>query len=911
MTAALTGSAEDADAAFALLFSRHPEPHCLIGVDGRIRAINDAAVALIGGDAEAVGMPFDSWLLAEDRALVQERLDGALAGAVQLFRMPPVLDAVKSLEREVTYVPLLDEHGAVHAVLCCTTDLLSASSRERDREEGAALLAIAGRLGRFGGWALPAGSTRLSLSPESRRMLELPESGTVPLEEAIRVHAAHERERVLASLAALFERAEPFRIEIDAVTAAGHPLTLSVLGEPVIDDRGVVVSARGALWDVTEAAEARARSSALERRLDDTLNAFGDGLAFLDAEARISYVNQRAASMMGMPPDRLIGMSLWELFPEARGSRVEAAFHRAIEAGERTQARERSDRLGIWLDCTLHPTRGGLVLYARDATEDERMRRAAEAAQRRVAEQAALLDASRDAVIVRSLDGIVQYCNAAAAQLYGWDPADAVGRSIHELVEDRSAEFDAAMEATLTTGYWADELHESTRDGRSIIVDSRWQLLQDDAGAPTGVLSLGTDVTRWRQDEQERIRARRLESLGTLAGGIAHDLNNVLTPILMAVQLLGQGEQEDARRELLATMETAARRGADMVAQVLAFARGVDGRRERIRLAPLLAELGASARELLPDSVALEIAAVEPDLAVLGDSTQLLQVLTNLVTNARDAMPGGGTLSVRAHVQHDRDAPADAGPFDHVGARIAIDVDDEGSGMPEEVVEKIFEPFFTTKPLGRGTGLGLATSLSIVRSHGGSMRVSSEPGRGTRVRIVLPLAEEATGEAPPAEPVDETAPLGRGELVLVVDDDASIRLAAVQTLRAHGYRALAAADGREAIALVENGDEAIDIVLTDMMMPVMDGAATTAYLEEHHPALPVVASSGLISRSGGEQVPGMGVAAFLPKPYSTASLLTVLRAALDGARRAGAAAERPAEVGGAPSISPAAQTGAS
>ncbi len=904
MSAAPIGQAHDADAAFALLFSRHPEPHCLIGVDGRIRAINRAALDLIGADEDAVGRPFDTWVPFEDRSLLRERLDQALAGAVQRFRMPPLLDSVEALERDVTCMPLLDDAGAVQAVLVCTTDLLSASSREHDREEGAALLAIAGRLGRFGGWALPAGSDRLSLSPESRRMLDLPESGTVPLEEAIRVHAAHERDRVLRSLASLFEHAEPFRIEIDAVTASGRPLTVSVLGEPVLDDRGAVVSVRGALWDVTEAAQARARSAALERRLDDTLNAFGDGLAFLDAEARISYVNQRAATMMGMPPDQLIGLSLWELFPEARGGRVEHAFLRAIATGERTQARERSARLGIWLDCTLHPTRGGIVLYARDATEDERMRRDAETAQRRVAQQAALLDASRDAVIVRSLDGVVQYCNAAAALLYGWDPADAIGCSIHELVQDRSAEFDAAMEATLRAGYWAGELHESTRDGRTIIVDSRWQLLQDDADAPNGVLSLGTDVTQWRQVEQERTRARRLESLGTLAGGIAHDLNNVLTPILMAVQLLEQGERDESRRELLATMETAARRGADMVAQVLAFARGVDGRRERIRIAPLLSELGASARDLLPSSVVLELSAGEADVATVGDSTQLLQVLTNLITNARDAMPGGGTIAVATRVQPSLAGAADAGLFELPGAAVVIDVEDTGSGMPEETVEKIFEPFFTTKPLGRGTGLGLATSLSIVRSHGGSMRVTSEPGRGTRVRVTLPLAEELPAPSAPAPVEDAAGPLGRGELVLVVDDDASIRTAAMQTLQAHGYRAVAAADGREAIGIVEGGDQAVDIVLTDMMMPVMDGAATSAYLEEHHPRIPVVASSGLAARTGDEEVPGMGVAAFLPKPYSTAALLTVLRSALD---RASARGDE--HHGGAPSASPASSTG--
>ncbi len=883
-TARAPGHRDDGlETAFVRLLGEHHEPHCLIGVDGRILAINASALRLIAEESQtAMGRPFDSWVPFENRALLHEHLDRALAGELQRFRMPHTATSGHWLDLEITYMPLSDSRG-MRAVLCATTDLPSAQNRDQGRTEGAMLLAIAGRLARFGGWALRAGSSELTLSPEARRILDVEDDVPALLEESIRVHAEHEGERIRAALEALFTRADPFEIEITAQTATGRPLVVRVLGEPVLDDQGRVVSARGAIWDVTESAAERARRAAVEQRLDETLNAFGDGLVFLDGDGRIGYVNTRAAQMVGRAAVELLGISIWSVFPEAIGSSFDRAFQRSIEEGVRTSVRVRSDRMGIWLDCTLHPTPGGLVLYARDATEEERMRRRADAAQQRIAEQAALLDASRDAVVVRSLDGVVQYWNTAAAQLYGWTAEEAQGRRIDELVVARPGEYEAAMTATLRDGYWSEELNETTRDGRAIIVDSRWQLLRDADGAPRGVFTLGSDVTRWRQDEEARLRARRLESLGTLAGGISHDLNNVLTPILMAVQLLGQGEQDPARRELLTTMETAARRGADMISKVLAFARGVDGRRERIAVDTLLDELRIVARDLLPSDVELtvEVEPIPPSSAPIGDSTQLLQVLTNLVTNARDAMPGGGALRVQASTVDG--APGEEPGSPPLGASVVIAVEDTGTGMPAEVAEKVFEPFFTTKPLGSGTGLGLATSLSIMRSHGGLIRVDSAPGRGTRVELLLPVPEAGAVDYPERTDAEQPQLPGAGELVLVIDDDASIRTTVAHALSTSGYRVLTAADGAAGIALVESAEHAVDAVLTDMMMPVMDGAETSAYLEEHHPRIPIIASSGLATHIDRDEAPGMGISAFLAKPYTTTTLLRTLRRVLDEA----------------------------
>jgi nitrogen-specific signal transduction histidine kinase/CheY-like chemotaxis protein len=388
----------------------------------------------------------------------------------------------------------------------------------------------------------------------------------------------------------------------------------------------------------------------------------------------------------------------------------------------------------------------------------------------------------------------------------------------------------------------------------------------------TGIFAVNTDITEYRRELEARHRAQRLESLGTLAGGIAHDLNNVLTPILMAVQLLAQDERNAERLELLDTVETAVKRGSEMIRQVLSFARGVDGRRIVIDAGRLLDDLVVLTRDVMPRGVEVVVERATPLPTVVGDPTQLLQVLVNLVTNARDALGGSGRLVISADSLEIADEYTSVSHAAAPGSYLQLCVEDTGQGMPAEVVSKIFEPFFTTKVQGRGTGLGLSTSLAIVRSHGGFMQVYSEPGRGTRFTIGIPVAASADVEAP-VTTSSGALPRGNGEVVLVVDDEEAIRSVTRRTLEAHGYRVLVAGDGREAIEVIEHGDEPIDLVLTDMMMPVMDGAATSAYLEEHHPDLPIIAASGL-NAGGDSTAVGMGIARFIAKPYTTVALLT-------------------------------------
>jgi CheY-like chemotaxis protein len=381
--------------------------------------------------------------------------------------------------------------------------------------------------------------------------------------------------------------------------------------------------------------------------------------------------------------------------------------------------------------------------------------------------------------------------------------------------------------------------------------------------------------------EAQYLRAQRMESIGTLAGGIAHDLNNVLAPIMMSIERLRLDTGDAARRNrILDTIQVSSRRGADLVKQVLSFSRGLDGERVTVRLRHLVDELQGIIRETFPRNITSVAEVSDRIWPVTGDPTQLHQVLLNLAVNARDAMPNGGTLTFTASNLTLDDHYAGMTPEAKAGTYVLLDVTDTGEGMPPEVRERIFEPFFTTKELGKGTGLGLATVHTIVKSHGGFLTVESAVGRGTTFKIYLP-ADPDLRAAATAHPFPADLPRGRNELVLVVDDEASIREITQRTLETFGYRVLTAHDGAAAVALYSQRMTEIALVLTDMMMPVMDGASSIKILKRMNPAVKIIAASGLDAKEHVAKAASGGVKDFLAKPYTALTLLRLVRDVID------------------------------
>ncbi len=363
-----------------------------------------------------------------------------------------------------------------------------------------------------------------------------------------------------------------------------------------------------------------------------------------------------------------------------------------------------------------------------------------------------------DAIIVRDLEHRIRFWNQGAERIYGWHSTEIIGRSAQLLYPDPTApEPTDAFKTVLLSGEWQGELTKVTNQGRSIIVQSRWTLVRDESHQPKEILSVDTDITEKKQLAAQFLRVQRLESIGTLASGIAHDLNNILTPILSAAQLLPLtlASMDERSRGLLSMLETSAKNGSNLVQQILTFARGTDGTHAPLQIRHLLAEVVRIARQTFPTAIEVSLNLATIDLWMISaDATQLQQVLMNLVVNARDAMPNGGTLTIAAEnivlTARDLSLNLDALP----GAYVKVSISDTGTGIPSEEIDRIFEPFFTTKELGKGTGLGLSTTLGIVKSHGGFVCVDSKIDLGTEFAIYLPAASAVTdsNSQPPADP---------------------------------------------------------------------------------------------------------------------------------------------------------------
>lgn len=495
-------------------------------------------------------------------------------------------------------------------------------------------------------------------------------------------------------------------------------------------------------------------------------------------------------------------------------------------------------------------------------------------------QQASLLDKANDAILVRDLDHSITYWNKSAETLYGWTAEEAMGRKVSELLYPDDEEFEKRNDKVLADGEWAGEIQQVTKAGEEVTVEGRWTLVRDVEGRPKCILAINTNVTEQKRLEDQVLRSQRMESIGTLAGGIAHDLNNVLTPIMMSVDLLNLRIKDAACRETLGTIASSARRGADMLNQVLSFARGMEGQKTPLKVSRLLQDLARIVGDTFPKNIQLRLH--DELLAtgiVSGDPTQIHQVLLNLCVNARDAMPAGGALTISAaNIMIDAQYAA-MNIEAREGPHIMISVEDDGVGIAQAVLPKIFDPFFTTKEMGKGTGLGLSTSLAIMKSHGGFFRVYSELGQGSCFRVYLPAQPvQATARPVIAEPV---LPRGSQQLVLLVDDEAAVREITRQTLEAYGYRVLLAADGAEAVALYSKHQNDIALVLTDMRMPVMDGTTTIQVLMKMNPDVCIIAASGINSNNTVAKAAGTGVRQFLPKPYTAETILRALHQALN------------------------------
>jgi PAS domain S-box-containing protein len=612
------------------------------------------------------------------------------------------------------------------------------------------------------------------------------------------------------------------------------------------------------------------------------------GICVVGSDYRFRRVNQGFCAMLGYTAEELLaqGSCIETTHVDDRAADAGAVGRLIAGAGKVSLEKRylRKDGVVVWAQLTLAllspqpDARERFIGIIEDITE-----RRAVADQ--VREQAALIDLAQDAIIVGDLERRILFWSRGAERIYGYTAQEAIGQRAPDLLirEPQTPDLAAALKSTLEHGQWTGELERRTKHGQPRTVEARWTLVRDAGGQPTSILSIDTDVTEKKKLEQQFLRAQRMESIGRLAGGVAHDLNNMLAPILMSVTMLKEGERDPERLEDLQTLQSCALRSAEMVRQLLSFARGSSGNRTLVDLRETVAEVKAIVRDTFPKNLTLIEQADLRGWHVNADPTQMHQLLTNLCVNARDAMPQGGRLSIALTRANLDDVYVAMHPGARPGPHVLLEVADTGTGMPPAVLDRIFEPFFTTKDVGRGTGLGLSTVHAIVKSHGGFLAVESELERGSRFKIYLP-ADVNDDEAPGLEPERPPLPGGRGELVLVVDDEEGVRRLARRTLESHGYRVILASHGADAVALYAERRREVALVLTDMRMPVMDGPATVVALRAINPSVVVVGSSGLDSDGLAARAREAGASIFVAKPYTAEALLTAVDQALRSSR---------------------------
>ena len=486
------------------------------------------------------------------------------------------------------------------------------------------------------------------------------------------------------------------------------------------------------------------------------------------------------------------------------------------------------------------------------------------------------------AIVITDDRGTIEWINPAFEAISGYKADEVIGRKISIVKSgEHPAQFYADMWRTIMDGRdWRGEVVNRAKDGRLYNEEMTITPMRNSGGAIRHFIAVKKDVTERKRLETQLMRAQRLESIGMLASGIAHDLNNVLAPVLMSIELLKLEMPGAGARENLDLMEGAANRGAAVIRQLLTFVKGIEGERTEVDPKHLLKGIAQLVSQTFPRNIELRVALEPGTGAVKGDVTQLEQVLVNLAVNARDAMPGGGVLGLRAGNCRVDEKQAGLHPGAKEGEFVVITVSDTGAGIAPENIERIFEPFFTTKSRGRGTGLGLATVHGIVRSHGGFIEVSSLLGNGSEFRVFLPV-HSGPGPVPhPAAPQRKLK--GNGRCVLVVDDDEAIRHLMRDILARHGFIVVSAVDGLDALNRFRESPGRFCAVITDMMMPKMNGAELASILNRVAPEVPVIASSGLISKGDGDKTAAIptSVACVLSKPYTEGVLLGALSTVL-------------------------------
>ncbi len=680
-----------------------------------------------------------------------------------------------------------------------------------------------------------------------------------------------------ALVSALKEKGSVTEFEVTLKNRDGSLIPCSVTAKVLLNAQGNPEKIIGNVHDISRRKQAEKENSTLAF----ALRSINECVSITDMDDTILFVNASFLETYGYSENELLGknMSIVRSPKDSQDttgnilpSTVAGGWH-----GEMWNRRKDGTEFPISLSTTaVRDNLGQPIALIGIAIDIAERKRSEEALRKSEDQYRTLFDESLNVVFISTPDGKLTEINPAGVKLFGYGSKEemltaAVAQDLFMNPDDRR-QYQASIDEK---GFVKDyEIECKTKDGKLLNILETANAVRDAFGNVVAYRGIMRDITVQKRLEKEFLRAQRMESIGTLAGGVAHDLNNVLAPIMMAVEILQAKFSDEEGKRILETLATSTRRGSDIVKQILAFGRGIEGHRIIIQPKHVIREVEKISAETFPKSIQVKTIIPKDLWTILADPTQFHQVLLNVCVNARDAMPRGGTLTIAAeNVSLDEyfsTMHAQAKPGPHV----VVTITDTGTGIPPEVLEHIFDPFFTTKEVGKGTGLGLSTALGIVKAHGGFIDVYSEPGRGTFFRIYFPAQMGEQGAAKETERPE--LPRGKGELILVVDDEASIREIARLTLEVNGYRVVTASDGVEAVSVCARDKGEIGLILIDMMMPGMDGPTTIRALQMMKIGAKIVGTSGHTERESmsSDSIPGMQ--AFLQKPYTAEALLHLL-----------------------------------
>ena len=778
-------------------------------------------------------------------------------------------------------VPVMDKDGQVVGIVVMAQDITARKASEDALREKNTLIRIAGRITRTGGWALEVPSERAFWSDEIFDILEFPRGPIPRLAELFAMYTAASQGAITAAVTTCMKEGTAFDLELEILTAAKKQLWVRVCGEAERHPGGSIARVQGAFQDITQ----RKRAEEGLRLFRTLVDQSSDSLEIIEADTgRFLDCNASAAASLGYTREEFLARNVADVDPGVAKIGWPASRENIRRTGtlSGTTTHRRNDGLDVPVEFSakwVRLDRDYVVTVVRDITQRQQAEQELQLLSSAVAQstESILITDAR----ISAPGPEILFVNPAFTQMTGYTALDVIGRTPRILQGPRTDPavlrrlHDCLVRGEVFNGQTVNYRKDRTE------FQLEWQVapIRNAAGTITHFVALQRDVTERMKLAEQSLRTQRLESIGMLAAGISHDLNNVLAPIGMAVSLLRNHLTAAGDLKLLDILEKSGERGAGLVRQILGFVHGIGGEPRLVQVKHLLTDVSEIITQTFPKSVVLSTHVPADLWPILANPTQIHQVLLNLCVNARDAMPLGGTLRLNAaNCQLDA-AAASAIEGASAGAWLMLEVGDSGTGIPPEILARIWEPFFTTKATGHGTGLGLSTVRGIVETYHGFITLQTVVGQGTTIRAFLPAATPAARSQGTTSPYATTH--GQGELILLADDELAIREIALTLLIEAGYRVIAVADGAEGIRAFEAHGAEIALIVTDLDMPNANGEELARFVLAARPAMKILAMSGISSRYT-KSKPCEFASAFISKPFTAQILLSRVQQLLRG-----------------------------